>query len=261
VSSHRPRKRFGQHFLHDQSVIWRIVEAIAPMPDQNLVEIGPGQGALTRPLLSRAGKLSVIEIDRDLAGEMERDLGPEGVEVIAVDALNHDFVQMGRDVGPLRIVGNLPYNISTPLIFHLLDAIGAVTDLHIMVQKEVADRMAAGPGDKAYGRLSVMVALHAQVERLFHVGPGSFRPPPRVDSTVIRISPRVLTGVDLGKPGRFDELVRLAFTQRRKTLRRILNGRIDAEGIEACGIDPRARPETLSVSEFAALAVAVDAAT
>lgn len=260
MSGHRPRKRFGQHFLHDPRVIARIVAAMAPRPGQRIVEIGPGQGALTEPLLAAAGSLQAVEVDRDLAAELRARLGPAGLEVIAADALTHDFAAMAADGERIRVVGNLPYNISTPLLFHLMQAGQALLDLHIMVQREVAERMAAAPGSRAYGRLSVMVALYARVEHLFDVGAGAFRPPPKVESSVVRLLPHATPPVAAGEPGRLANLVRQAFSQRRKTLRRILAPRLDAAAIEGCGLSPMQRPETLSLADFARLLEALDAA-
>ena len=260
MMNHRPRKRFGQHFLHDPNVIGRIIAAINPKPDDVLVEIGPGTGALTRPLLERNRRLMVVELDRDLAASMRDELGPSGLRVVETDALAHDFRQTSKEAGSaIRLVGNLPYNISTPLLFHLLDEIESIVDMHIMVQKEVADRLVATPNSKAYGRLGVMVAARAKAVKLFDVGPGAFSPPPKVESSVVRLSPLDEACVPHGELSHFAATVRDAFAMRRKTLRRIFAKRIDAQAIEACGISPSARAETLGVEEFLALSRAISA--
>ena len=249
------RKRFGQHFLHDPAVIERIVKAIQPAAGERLVEIGPGRGALTRRLLeSGAGSLDAIEIDRDLAGLLRAQLGPHpGFVLHEVDALEFDFSALARErCGRLRVVGNLPYNISTPLLFHLLGSGGAIADLHIMLQREVVARMAARAGDPDYGRLSVMLAPWATVERLFDVGPGAFQPPPRVWSAVARVTLRPEPAFPLDE--HFGAVVAAAFAHRRKTLRNALRGLIGPEQIEAAGLDPGARPETFSAEAFNAIA-------
>lgn len=251
---HRPRKRFGQHFLHDASVLQRIVEAIRPLPGDRLVEIGPGLGALTRPLLAAIGELDVVELDRDLLEPLrQRCAGGGALRIHHADALTFDFAAL-RSGGPrLRVTGNLPYNISTPLLFHLLDQAEHLRDLHFMLQKDVVDRMAAGPGEDAYGRLSVMLQYRCRVEPLFTVGPEAFRPPPKVWSAVVRLVPHETFSVEVQDEGRFAEVVRLAFGQRRKTLRNSLRGLLDVAQIETAGIDPSARPETLDLAAFATL--------
>ena len=250
----RPRKRFGQHFLHDRRVIERIVAAVAPAPGDRMVEVGPGEGALTGPLLAAAGRLEVIEIDRDLAAALRaRDDWPGELVVHAADVLRFDFRALADD-GRLRIVGNLPYNISTPLLFHLLEQRDAVADMHFMLQREVVDRMVAGPGGRDYGRLSVMLQATCEASSLFRVAPGAFRPPPAVESAVVRLVPRARPAVPPELEPAFAAIVRDAFAARRKTLRNGLRGRLSAAAIEAAGVDPGARPETLSVSAFAALA-------
>jgi 16S rRNA (adenine1518-N6/adenine1519-N6)-dimethyltransferase len=251
----RPRKRFGQHFLHDPHVIERIVRAIDPRPGQRLVEIGPGLGAITLPLLERARRLDVVEIDRDVAAvvsERARGLGGE-LTVHQADALEFDFAALRGDGPRLRLVGNLPYNISTPLLFHLLDAVDAVEDMHFMLQKEVVDRMAARPGTGDYGRLTVMLAARCRVEKLFEVGPGAFRPPPRVDSAIVRVLPHPTAPFALADPARYARIVAAAFGQRRKTLRNALRGLVDEAGFAAAGVDPGRRAETLAPVEYAAL--------
>ena len=253
---HRARKRFGQHFLHDRNVIGHIVEAIDPLPGQPLVEIGPGLGALTLPVLDECQCLHVVELDRDVIPLLEAACAGRGELVVhRGDALAFDFAALSRELGaPLRLIGNLPYNISTPLLFHFLDAAGAVRDMHFMLQKEVVDRMAALPGGKDYGRLTVMLAARVRVEKLFDVGPGAFRPPPKVDSSIVRLVPHATPPFALPDPARFAEVVVKAFSQRRKTLRNSLHGCVDAAGFMAAAIDPQRRAETLSPAEFAALA-------
>ncbi|MCP5141516.1 MAG: 16S rRNA (adenine(1518)-N(6)/adenine(1519)-N(6))-dimethyltransferase RsmA [Chromatiales bacterium] len=259
MSEHRARKRFGQHFLHDPYVISRLLAAIAPQPEDRLVEIGPGLGALTCPLLERAGRLHVVELDRDVIPLLQRDCGGKGrLEITEADALRFDFGSLVENDKPLRLVGNLPYNISTPLIFHLLETSARVQDMHFMLQKEVVDRICAQPigqgGSKDYGRLSIMVQYYCQTEHLFDVGPGAFNPPPKVDSAIVRLIPHAKPPVQVDDMKTFRELVAKAFTQRRKTLRKILKGQLPADAIEALGLDSNLRPEQLSLADFAALA-------
>lgn len=251
---HRARRRFGQHFLHQASVIERIVRVMAPGPGEAVVEIGPGLGALTGALLDAAGSLDVIELDRDLAARLKARFDAAALRVHQCDALAFDFPALSRERGPLRVVGNLPYNISTPLLFHLLAAGGAVRDMHLMLQKEVVDRMVAGPGGRDYGRLSVMVQFRCRAETLFNVEPGAFTPPPKVRSSVVRLVPLAAPAVNVADPRRLERVVSLAFGQRRKTLRNSLKPLMSAGQIEAAGIDPGARPETLDLAGFAALA-------
>jgi len=254
------RKRFGQHFLHEQDVIQRIVSRLAPNADDRLVEIGPGQGALTTPLLERVNRLSVIEIDRDLIAALHRRaLNEPGLDVIAGDALRIDYTALSQRLGgPMRVVGNLPYNISSPLLFTLLASAPSIVDMHFMLQKEVVDRMVADPGSRDYGRLSINVAARAHAEHLFDVGPGAFSPPPKVMSAVVRLTPRAPDFV-IDDGALFDRMVTAAFTQRRKTLRNALRNYLDADTIASCDIDPMLRPERLSAAEFARLANAVAA--
>ncbi len=254
---HRPRKRFGQHFLHDPAVIARIVNAIAPRADQDIVEIGPGTGNLTRGLLQAAGKLQVIEIDRDLATALPRRCTGLGeLRVHQTDVLDLKLNTLVTSDKKLRLVGNLPYNISTPLIFHLLDQADRVLDMVFMLQKEVAVRLAAAPGGRDYGRLSVMVQYRCTVERLFDVGPGAFSPPPKVDSTVVRLVPRtpVLAAQD---PASLARVIRLAFAQRRKTLANALKTLLAPADLTGLRISPQARAETLGVDDFVRLANAL----
>ncbi|KAA3629606.1 MAG: 16S rRNA (adenine(1518)-N(6)/adenine(1519)-N(6))-dimethyltransferase RsmA [Proteobacteria bacterium] len=250
---HRPRKRFGQNFLHDQSVIQRIVDAIDPRPGQHLVEIGPGQGALTRPLLERAGALEVIELDRDLIEPLRLlDNANARLTVYQADALRFDFGQLVRE-GRLRVVGNLPYNISTPLLFHLLDQAAVIEDMHFMLQKEVVERMAAQPGGGDWGRLSVMIQYRCAVTPLFVVRPGAFHPPPKVDSMIVRLTPYATPPVTVTEPALLSKVVNQAFSMRRKTLRNALKGWVSPEQWTALAIDSRRRPETLSLAEFAVI--------
>ncbi len=230
------------------------MRAVAPKPGDALVEIGPGLGALTGSLFNAAGSLDVIELDRDLAAKLEARFDPDTVRVHRLDALKFDFKALSRERGPLRIVGNLPYNISTPLLFHLVDAGSAIRDMHLMLQKEVVDRMAAGPGGRDYGRLSVMVQFRCQVETLFSVGPGAFTPPPKVHSTVVRLIPYETPPVRVTHSHQLERVVLMAFGMRRKTLRNSLKPLLSAAQIEAAGVDPGARPETLDLARFAALA-------
>ncbi|HEU4617660.1 MAG TPA: 16S rRNA (adenine(1518)-N(6)/adenine(1519)-N(6))-dimethyltransferase RsmA [Gammaproteobacteria bacterium] len=254
----RARKRLGQHFLHDPAVIRKIVDAIDPREDDALVEIGGGLGALTRPLLARVKELHVVEVDRRLGPELER-LGTSERRLVlhARDALDFDFAMLAKGPHTLRVAGNLPYNISTPLLFRLLGARDAIADMHLMLQKEVVERMAAPPGGKDYGRLTVMLSLAADVEALFDIGPGAFSPPPRVWSTLVRVTPLAEPRFPVADEAAFARLVAHLFSMRRKTLGRALKGRLTSEDIAALGIDPRARPETLPPHDFARLAAAV----
>jgi 16S rRNA (adenine1518-N6/adenine1519-N6)-dimethyltransferase len=249
---HIARKRFGQHFLTDGAIIDAIVEAIAPQPGQALVEIGPGLGAMTDPLVARSDRLTVIELDRDLAQRLRKR--PE-LEVIESDVLQVDFAALAQARGQkLRIVGNLPYNISTPILFHLLASSEHVVDQHFMLQKEVVDRMAAAPGNKDYGRLSVMLQWRYAIESVLDVPPESFDPPPRVDSAVVRMLPLPLAaGIDASLLG---ELVRVAFSQRRKLLRNTLGRWLDERGF-AGQFDVQRRAEEVPVGEYLALAAAL----
>lgn len=253
--AHRARKRFGQNFLRDPGIIARIVRAIAPRPGERLVEIGPGQGALTEPLLEAAGALEVIELDRDLIpGLRVQFFNYPDFTIHEGDALKFDFAAL-KGMGPaLRVVGNLPYNISTPLIFHLLATRGAVADMHFMLQKEVVERLAASPGDADWGRLSIMAQYHCRVDFLFVVPPEAFVPRPKVDSAIVRLVPHKELPHPAVDEVLFADLVREAFAQRRKTLRNNLKGRIAPVALEALGIDPARRPQTLSVAELVAIA-------
>lgn len=247
------RKRFGQHFLHDPAVIERIIDALDPQPGQQLVEIGPGRGALTRTVLQRAGSLDVIEIDRDLAALMRNELDGLGdLRVHVCDVLKFDFATLGHE---LRVFGNLPYNISTPLLFRLFDHAESIQDMLFMLQREVVQRITAPPGTKAYGRLTVMLAASVSAQHLFDVGSGAFRPPPRVNSAMVRLTPHAEAPFPIPDPALFAQIVRQAFSRRRKTLRNALDGLATPLAIEAAGIDPQTRPETVSPAGFAAISV------
>ncbi|HDP89922.1 MAG TPA: 16S rRNA (adenine(1518)-N(6)/adenine(1519)-N(6))-dimethyltransferase RsmA [Thioalkalivibrio sp.] len=255
MTPHRARKRFGQHFLHDRGVIERIIAAIGPRPGERIVEIGPGLGALTAPLLERHGELDVVELDRDVIPHLEAACAGKGeLRVHNVDALKFDFASLAGVGQPLRVVGNLPYNISTPLIFHLLEDAADIVDMHFLLQKEVVDRLTAAPGGGDYGRLSVMVQYRCRAESLFRVGPGAFSPPPKVDSAVVRLIPYAQLPWPARDERRLAELVNQAFSQRRKTLRNSLKKLLDAETIAAAGVDPGERPEQVTVADFVRLA-------
>jgi 16S rRNA (adenine1518-N6/adenine1519-N6)-dimethyltransferase len=256
---HRARKRFGQNFLHDEHVIARIVKAITPQPGQRLIEIGPGQGAITEPLLALGKGLTVIEIDRDLAAHLRQRFGANpGFELIENDVLEVDFAQFATTPRSLRLLGNLPYNISTPLLFHLMRYQGLIHDMVFMLQLEVVDRLAAQPGDADYGRLSVMMQYHCKVERLFKVPPGSFNPPPKVDSAIVRLEPWSTLPHPVRNEKLFADIVRDAFNQRRKTVRNALKQRVNAEQWERIGLDPALRPENLSLGDYARITAIVE---
>jgi 16S rRNA (adenine1518-N6/adenine1519-N6)-dimethyltransferase len=248
---HRPRRRFGQNFLHDPRVIARIVDAVDPQPGQRIVEIGPGQAALTRALVERAGHITAIEIDRDLAARLRGLFQPAQLTLIEGDALAFDWTTLP---GALRLVGNLPYNISSPLLFALLPLAQRVVDQHFMLQKEVVDRMVAAPGSRVYGRLSVMLQFRYRMTKLFDVPRGAFNPPPQVTSSIVRMQPRPPAELPVVDAAPFARTVAAAFGQRRKTLRNALGELLSAEQIATAGIDPQARAETLDVAQFAALA-------
>ena len=258
TSPSRPRKRFGQHFLHDPRIIERIITAFNPQPGERIVEIGPGRGALTGQLLTAAGRLDVIELDRDLAAALPaRFVAASGLTIHSVDALQFDFTTLGAAAHELRIIGNLPYNISTPLIFHCLDQAAVIRDMLFMLQREIVARMTAEPGNKTYGRLSVMTQFACEVKNLFPVRPGAFQPPPKVDSAIVRLVPR-RTPLFPGTESRaLESVVRHAFNKRRKTLRNSLQGILSETAIESAGIDPGKRAEQLQLSQFAALAGAL----
>ena len=257
---HRARKRFGQNFLHDPYVIERIVAAINPKPGESLVEIGPGQGALSFPVLQRAGKLHAVEIDRDLIARLPGEAAAYGeLSLTQADALTIGPDDLPLDP-PLRLFGNLPYNISTPLMFHWLRFADRIRDMQFMLQREVVERIVAGPGSKTYGRLSVWMQYHCQVDQLFLVKPGSFRPAPKVDSAVFRLQPHRHPPWPAASSERLDELLRAAFAQRRKTLQNNLKGLLDAESIAACDIDPRCRADSLAPEALGRLSLALESA-
>ena len=254
-----PKKSLGQHFLTDRTYIEKIVMAVNPQPGDRLVEIGPGQGAITFPLLRRHGELTAIEFDRDLITPlMEAAEGVGRLTIIHKDVLDVDFGKLaGED--RLRLVGNLPYNLSSPILFHAIEHAASIRDMVFMLQKEVVDRMAAEPGSKVYGRLSVMLQAYCRVNSLFVVPPGAFRPPPKVDSAVARLVPRAADEVGIRDQRRFADVVRAAFGQRRKTLRNALSGTCSVEQIEAAGLRPDLRAEQVPVSDFIRLANQPDA--
>ena len=248
------KKHLGQNFLHERGVIEKIVLAIDPQPGDRLVEIGPGQGALTLPLLDRHGALTAIEFDRDLLAPLAAAAQGHGaLTLLNADVLDVDFSALA-DGARIRLVGNLPYNLSSPILFHALDHAPAIRDMHFMLQKEVVERMAAAPGSKVYGRLSVMLQAYCAVTPLFKVPPGAFRPAPKVDSAVVRLLPRAPSDIGIDDPAGFAQVVRAAFGQRRKTLRNALSGVADSAMIEAAGLRPDARAEQLSVADFIRLA-------
>jgi 16S rRNA (adenine1518-N6/adenine1519-N6)-dimethyltransferase len=255
LQGHRARKRFGQNFLHDPQVIQNIIQSIAPQQDQLIAEIGPGLGALTENLAHSGCQLKLIELDRDLIAKLEiHYANVDNVEIHPGDALKFDFSSLTSAPHSLRLVGNLPYNISTPLIFHLIDHVDIIQDMHFMLQKEVVERLAAKPGNKNFGRLSVMVQYFCEVEYLFTVGPGAFNPAPKVDSAIVRLQPRQTKTLVVKDIEKFGMLVKQAFTQRRKTLRNNLKTLLSSEQIESLNIDPGARPETLSTDQYVTLA-------
>ena len=252
------KKHLGQNFLHERGVIDKIVQAVNPQPGDAIVEIGPGQGALTFPLLKKHGELTAIEFDRDLHAPLQAAAREHGaLRLIEGDVLGVDFTALARELagdGQIRLVGNLPYNLSSPILFHALDHAAAIRDMHFMLQKEVVERMAAGPGSKVFGRLSVMLQAYCAVTPLFIVPPGAFRPAPKVDSAVVRLVPKPRDRVEVVEHRVFADVVRAAFGQRRKTLRNALNGVADAARIEAAGLRPDARAEQVEVAGFVRLA-------
>ncbi len=251
---HQARKRFGQNFLHDPGVIERIVRAINPKPEDSIVEIGPGLGAITEEILAINPRLQVVELDRDLIPVLRTKFFnyPE-FRIHEADALKFDFSQLMVD-RPLRIIGNLPYNISTPLIFHLLSQAGVVQDMHFMLQKEVVQRMAAVPGDNNYGRLGIMTQYFCRVQPLFEVGPGAFRPAPKVDSAIVRLVPHKTLPHPVKDLATLQAVVRTAFNARRKTLRKALGGMVSVEQLQSLGINDGLRPENLGLADYVAIA-------
>jgi 16S rRNA (adenine1518-N6/adenine1519-N6)-dimethyltransferase len=253
---HQARKRFGQNFLQDSGVIHRIIRAISPKTGEHLVEIGPGLGALTEELLAAAGELDVIELDKDLIPILRTQFFSyeERLRIHQGDALKFDFDSLCTDQRPLRVVGNLPYNISTPLLFHLLTFRKNVKDMHFMLQKEVVDRMAASPGNKSFGRLTVMLGCQLEVVPLFEVTPDAFTPPPKVMSSIVRMRPLPDGHFDIRDEVRLEQIVKQAFSRRRKTLRNALEGHADLAALEAAGLDPGLRPEQIPIIDWIKLA-------
>jgi 16S rRNA (adenine1518-N6/adenine1519-N6)-dimethyltransferase len=252
-----PKKQLGQHFLTDRNVIAQILLAVDPRPGERLVEIGPGQGAITLPLLKQHHALTVIEFDRDLITPLA--IAAEGLgdlTIVHKDVLLVDFGKLAGDER-IRLVGNLPYNISTPILFHVMEHAEGIVDMHFMLQKEVVDRMAAAPGSKVYGRLSVMLQASCEVEPLFDVPPAAFRPPPKVDSAVVRLRPKPAAAIGIRDVKLFERVVREAFGMRRKTLRNALQNVCDAAAIEAAGIRPDLRAEQVEVAGFIKLSNAL----
>jgi len=251
---HRPRKRFGQNFLHDQGIIRRMISVIDPRPGERLVEIGPGRGAITKDLLKSAGRLDAVELDRDLLAPLARLCADFGrLTLHNADALDFDFCSLYPGER-LRLVGNLPYNVSTPLLFRLLHQADCIRDMHFTLQREVVDRIAAAPGSKVYGRLSVMIQVYCQAEPLFRIDPGAFTPIPKVESAFLRLIPRRRLSAPVLDPGFLSRLVSQAFAQRRKTLRNSLKGLVSTELLLSQGVDPRQRAEELGVDTFVHLA-------
>ncbi len=256
LEGHRARRRYSQNFLRDPGTIARIVDAIDPQSTDHIVEVGPGGGALTGPLLARCQHLTAVEIDRDLAGMLHQRFGTGQLALLCTDALKIDWADLARKSGGrLRIVGNLPYHISTPLLFGWLPIAADVLDQHLMLQKEVVDRIVARPGGRDYGRLSVMLQFRYRVERLFNVAPGAFVPAPKVQSSVIRLVPRAPAELPLADIGAFSRVVTAAFGQRRKMLRNALASVLSEAAVRHAGVDPAARAETLDIAAFARLAM------
>lgn len=258
MSTHVARKRFGQNFLIDDQVIADIINAVAPRRDARVVEIGPGLGALTAPLLKRLDHLDVVEIDRDIVARLKQRFPAEKLSIHEGDALAFDFARLcGDGAPPLHVVGNLPYNISTPLLFHLAGFADHVADMHFMLQKEVVDRMAALPGTADYGRLSVMLQYRFHIDRLFDVPPECFDPAPKVDSAVVRLIPRPAAELTARDEAVLEKLVAAAFSQRRKMLRNTLRDHVAPELFERLGIAPTARAEELAVEDYVRIANAL----
>ncbi len=256
MTSHRPRKRFGQHFLTDPGVVDAIVRSIRPAGSDTVVEIGPGLAAITAPLLADAGRMHAIELDRDLAAQLRQRFAAESkLTIHEADALRFDYSSLGDG---LRIVGNLPYNISTPLLFHLLEYRAHIADMHFMLQKEVVARMAAAPGSKAYGRLGIMLGCYFDIEALFDVDRDAFDPPPEVTSAIVRLTPLPEGTYDVRDAKKMSRLVATAFSQRRKTVRNALRKVADEAMLESVGIDPSLRPEAISIAEYVRLSNTLD---
>ena len=259
--THTPRKRFGQNFLHDHNIIYNILSSIEAKPDEHWVEIGPGLGALTEPLLKMGLRLDVVELDRDLVALLKDKFKDNDLQIHSADALKFDFSALAKANEKLRIIGNLPYNISTPLMFHLLNNAYCIEDMHFMLQKEVVDRICAAPGSKKYGRLSVMMQYYCATELLFDVPPESFDPAPKVMSAIVRLVPHQQPPVQVNDMAMLNRVVTQAFSQRRKTLRNSLKKLIDEDAIIALNIDPTLRAEALSLDDFAQLSNLLEACT
>lgn len=253
---HIAKKRFGQNFLTDQSVIASLVDAISPKADDLMVEIGPGLGALTKPLMQKLNLLHVVEVDRDIIAWMQKEYANKAIEIHNADALKFDFTQLAdkKSGSNLRVTGNLPYNISTPILFHLLDNINAITDMHFMLQKEVVERMVAQPSTPAYGRLSVMLQYKLHMDYLITVPPEAFEPAPKVESAFVRCVPHAALPFVAKDEAMFAKVVLAAFGQRRKTLRNTLKGLLEDDGFTALNINSQKRAENLSVAEFVSIA-------
>lgn len=254
MNSVRPRKRFGQHFLHDPNIIRKIIDAIQPRSHDLFVEVGPGRGAITRPLAEAVKRLDVIEIDRDLAAALKDQNSHGNVTVYCADVMNFAFETLVQPGEKLRLAGNLPYNISSPLLFYLLDSSHLFEDIHVMLQKEVVDRITALPGNRTYGRLTVALAARCRAENLFEIQPGSFSPPPRVKSSFLRLTPLQTPKISAVLAPAFGQLVTQAFNMRRKQLSNALRGLLDANQIRSAGVDPSQRAEDLDVDAFIRLA-------
>ena len=255
-SKHLPRKRFGQNFLEDPGIIDNIVRSIAPQPADTMVEIGPGLGAITEHLVDQVAQLAVVELDRDLIPNLKISFATrDNFRIYEGDALKFDYSSLPGELAceQFRVVGNLPYNISTPLMFHLLEHAHLIQDMHFMLQKEVVDRMAAGVGESAYGRLGIMIQYHCKVEPLFPVPPSAFNPPPKVDSAIVRLVPHKTKPVQTQDIKGLNRLVTTAFNQRRKTIRNALKSLADDTLLEAAGISPEQRPEQISLAKYAKL--------
>jgi 16S rRNA (adenine1518-N6/adenine1519-N6)-dimethyltransferase len=256
MTTHRPRKRFGQHFLTDPGVVDEIVRSIRPSSSDIVVEIGPGLAAITAPLLADAGRMHAIELDRDLAAQLRQRFQDEPkLTIHEADALRFDYSTLGEE---LRVVGNLPYNISTPLLFHLLNYRAHIADMHFMLQKEVVARMAAPPGSRTYGRLGIMLGCYFDIEALFDVDRQAFDPPPDVTSAIVRLTPLPEGTYDVRDAAKLSKLVATAFSQRRKTVRNALKKVADEALLESVGIDPSLRPEAIAIAEYVRLANTLD---
>ncbi len=253
--NYKARKRFGQNFLTDESVIQNIIHSIYPKDEQTIIEIGPGLGAITAPLLKVCNNLTVIELDRDIIPKLQdncNDLGE--LNIIQADVLTVNFNELSFDSNnKIRVIGNLPYNISTPILFHLMSQLSLIKDMHFMLQKEVVDRMSAAPGSKTYGRLSVMLQYYCKIESLFSIAPQAFSPAPKVTSALVRLTPYQKLPVEVINIKDFSQLVTSAFSQRRKTLRNSIKKLLDSTQIERCNINPSIRPEQLNIHDFAVL--------